>query len=294
MNTSPAVTVIMSIRNGDPFLSKAIDSVLCQSFVDFEFFITDDGSTDNTAALLSRFASIDKRIRLFSNEKNQGLPFSLNKMAASAKGRYLARMDCDDICHEKRLEIQFNFMEKFIDLDACFSEVNLMSQNGKVICPKWFPKKISRVEAYLPYWNFFVHPTALIRKSSFDLVGGYNENYIRAQDWDLWKRMISAGMKLEIVRHVLLDYRINPKGNSSTMSNSKLKSEKFQHANTLILNKQKFKAIPFMRQVSFIEFFELVIRLFIPMPIYRFSAKYRALASSNSIIRKLLAQEKGK
>ena len=112
MNNTPEISLIMSVYNGEDYLREAIDSVLMQTFSAWEFIIINDCSTDGTAEILSEYAARDERIKVYTNEVNLRLPSSLNKALSYAQGKYIARMDADDICLPDRLEKQYEFMEK--------------------------------------------------------------------------------------------------------------------------------------------------------------------------------------
>ena len=115
------ISVIMSVYNGEEYLAEAIDSVLGQSFSDFELIVINDCSTDGTSEILCKYASLDARVKVHTNEVNLRLPSSLNKAISLAEGKYIARMDADDICLPDRLEKQFEFMESHPDvaLSSC-------------------------------------------------------------------------------------------------------------------------------------------------------------------------------
>ena len=136
MTNRPSLTVIMSVHNGERYLEAAIDSILAQSFTDFEFFVTDDGSSDRTSSILTNYAERHPQIRIFRNESSAGLPSCLNMMAGKARGKYLARMDADDIAHENRFEKQVEFMDCEPAIDVCFTNVNFMNEEGRIICAK--------------------------------------------------------------------------------------------------------------------------------------------------------------
>jgi glycosyltransferase involved in cell wall biosynthesis len=291
MSDNPEVSILLSVLNAGNFLEDSIHSIINQSFKNFELIITDDNSSDDSLKKLESFSKSDKRIRLYSNNTSRGLPTNLNKMASVARGKYFARMDADDICKQNRLQLQYSYMENNPSTDACFGEVNLIKHNGELICKKWMPKSISSVLEYLPYMNYFVHPTVMIRKSSFEEVGGYNELFLKAQDWDLWTRMVSSNMRLDIIRQVLLDYRINENGNSASLSSSSFKSKIFRYTSILIQNKNRFKALKLCYKIPFAELPEFFIRLILPMWIFRLMLKKRANKSKDSVINRLLAQD---
>lgn len=290
MSENPKITVIMSVRNGERYLGAAIDSILAQSFTDFEFFITDDGSSDMTSSILTDYKERHPQISIFRNESSMGLPSCLNMMAGKARGKYLARMDADDLAHTNRFERQVAFMDRFSDIDVCFTNVNFMTEKGRIICARLVPSSSKSILELLPYVNYFAHPTAMLRNSSFKEIGGYNELFFKGQDWELWQRMVANGMRLEIIREVLLDYRLHTQGNSSQLSGSTMKSEAFSEANILVQNGCRPQALSLLHKLSFFECFELLVRFFMPWSLLFLFIKLRAKHSKNSPQRKLLEQ----
>ena len=294
MSEQPKISVIMSVHNGERFLSEAIDSIMVQSCKDFEFFITDDGSSDQTSTILARYAERYPQIRLFQNKKCKGLPASLNIMAKCAQGKYLARMDADDIAHQNRFEHQVKVMDGEPNIDVCFTGVNLMSEDGRMICARRVPSSFKTILALLPYVNYFTHPTAMLRKSSFKKVGGYNELFLLGQDWELWQRMVANGMRLRIINDTLLNYRINIHGSSMKLSYSSAKSGAFFEANILIQNGQRVRAISLLPELSAYECFEFFVRFLMPHSLFISLVKLRAKYSKTSPQQRLLEQENDK
>ena len=290
MPENPKITVIMSVRNGEKYLEAAIDSILAQSFPDFEFFITDDGSRDETSSILTNYAECHPQIRIFRNESSIGLPSCLNMMAGKARGKYLARMDADDISHENRFERQVEFMNRFVDIDVCFANVNFMNEEGRIICARVVPSSSKSILKLLPYVNYFAHPTAMLRTTSFREIGGYDELFLKGQDWELWQRMVAQGMRLDIIREVLLDYRLHAQGNSSQLSGSNMKSDAFSEANILIQNRSKLQALSLLHKLSFFECFELLVRFLMPRGLFLFLIRLRVKYSKHSPQRTLLEQ----
>ena len=141
---NPLVTVLMSVYNGEKYLERAIKSILNQTFKDFEFLIINDGSTDNSVKIIQSFN--DLRLRLIHNESNIGLIKTLNKGLKLSNGKYIARMDCDDISLPKRLSIQASFMEKYPEIGVCGSWVKIIGL-GKKFINKYFKntKKRERI-----------------------------------------------------------------------------------------------------------------------------------------------------
>lgn len=206
----PKVSVLMSVYNGGKFLKDAMDSILEQTYQDWECIVIDDCSTDNTPQLLSEYAQKDKRIRVYRNEKNQKLPASLNRALKSAKGTYIVRMDADDICRRDRLEKQVAFMEqnRGLSLSCC----RLMALMGDEIFPATLQRRgePEMVKAQFLFFNPIVHPGVIARKTVMEKFW-YREEFTCTEDFDLWIRMLAAGETLAIQEDYLLLYRIHEK-----------------------------------------------------------------------------------
>lgn len=197
----PAVSVLMSVRNGAEFLRRSIRSILDQSMKDFEFLIADDMSTDGTAAILCSAAAEDKRIRLVVNYENMGLTRSLNKLIGMAKGKYLARIDADDAARSDRLERQCMDMERdYIMSTSCYRTVDSKGNHIYSHCPHHDQKAM---EWSLVFRNNIRHSTVMWRS---DLGLRYEEKYRYAQDYDMWCRIYRLG-RVSVAREPLADIR---------------------------------------------------------------------------------------
>lgn len=192
MNNSPLVSVIMAVHNNDEYLSQAIESILNQTYTNFEFIIIDDGSTDNTHNIIEKYKKKDPRIILLQNYNNEGLPFSLNRGLDKAKGKYVARMDADDISVKNRLELQIDFLKKNKEIDFVGCDLEIIDNSGHPTGTIWRYKQIPE---QISFETFFLSPiphgamvakTDIFKKESFR----YNEKYLVAQDYELWSRLI--------------------------------------------------------------------------------------------------------
>ncbi|HTA27141.1 MAG TPA: glycosyltransferase [Bacteroidia bacterium] len=205
----PKVTVLMSVYNGEKYIADAINSILNQTFTDFEFLIINDGSTDKSVSIIE--SCKDARIRLVHNDNNLGLVKSLNKGVGLAKGEYIARMDSDDICIPERLEKQVKFLDENPDVSALATHIRLMNADGEET-GYWDAdiKTNSWEEIYntIPKEDCIAHPTVVIRKSVISKYL-YRSAQKNVEDWDLWLRMVSDGLKIEKIDEVLLKYRIH-------------------------------------------------------------------------------------
>jgi glycosyltransferase involved in cell wall biosynthesis len=213
---APRVSVVMAVYNGERYLSEAIESVLCQTFADFEFLIHDDGSTDGSPAVLGRYTQTDARISV-SSEPNSGLPASLNKLIGRAKASLIARMDADDICRPERLEHQLNYMDAHPDISVLGSFIRYIDKDGRPVRDMDHPLTHEKIDARnLAGGTALVHPTVMFRTEAIRAVGGYDESFPNAEDLDLWLR-VGEKFRLGNYPQVLLDYRFHPFSISGTL-----------------------------------------------------------------------------
>ena len=198
---APKVTVLMPVYNGERYLAEAIESILNQTFGDFEFLIINDGSQDNSRTVLNSYS--DARIRVIDNERNFGLSATLNKGMELALGEYIARMDCDDICLPTRLERQVNLMDSQPEVGVCGTWFDVLGQNAV----RNFPQDDARIRIAMLGYCALAHPTVMMRKSYFTINGlFYDPAFKYAQDYDLWTRCMDF-FALANVGEVLLHYR---------------------------------------------------------------------------------------
>lgn len=180
----------MSVYNSEKFLEESVNAVLSQTYSNFEFIIVDDGSTDSSIKIITQFE--DSRIKLLINRENQGLAASLNKAIKAAKGKYVARIDADDICYKQRLKRQVDFMEKNSETDICGGFVKRISKEGKVFqAINSYPLKDRQIKADTVFGPRLFHPTVMFR-TTFLLQNEvqYDISYKKAQDFELWSRLV--------------------------------------------------------------------------------------------------------
>ncbi len=204
-NNSPLVSVLMSVYNGERYVRFAIESILHQTFTDFEFLIIDDGSNDESVPLIQGFR--DSRIRLVRNGRNLGLVASLNRGLEMARGAYVARMDADDISMPERLQRQVDFMDANPEVDICGAWLEAFEGRDKSI---WAPPlSDEEIKANLVFESVVYHPTVMMRHTVFsDLAARYDEDYPYAQDYELWCRL-SRSCRFANIGEVLLRYRLH-------------------------------------------------------------------------------------
>lgn len=204
----PLVSVVMVVCNVERFLAEAIESILGQTFRDFEFIIVDFGSTDKSRTIASSFAAKDARIKLHQIP-TCSLPEARNAASFLAQGRYIAVMDADDVAFPDRLMFEIEFMEKRPDVGVLGGATEWIDANGRTLHVHSFPTEDGELRSALiigcPFW----HATVLIRKEAFDLSGGYRPVFLQAEDYDLWLRIVEH-YHCANLKQVVLKYRIHP------------------------------------------------------------------------------------
>lgn len=200
----PKVSVIMGVYNGAKRITNAVNSLLNQSFSDFEIIICDDGSTDNTYDVVKKLTEIDNRIILIKNNRNQGLATSLNNCLNIASGDFIARMDDDDISHPTRFEKQVDFLNEHPEYALVGTSRNFYDDAG-VWGRMVVEGEPSKLDIFLG--KSFAHPTVMMRKEALIDVGGYTTKGVgRTEDYDLWCKFYAKGYKGYNMSEVLLDY----------------------------------------------------------------------------------------
>ena len=183
----------MSCFNAARWLEDAVSSVLAQSFTDFEFIVVDDGSVDNTLELIQKYAASDPRIIVIS-KPNSGLSESLNIGISMARGRWIARLDADDICEPTRLEKQIELASTSLDLVFIGSGLTVIDEAGNKLATYCYPTRhIALLKHLRSARKFPPHASALYRTKMVLDLGGYRSRIHRAEDWDLWLRLSEVG-----------------------------------------------------------------------------------------------------
>lgn len=210
----PKVSVLLSNYNTPvDYLKKSLDSVLNQSFSDFEVLIVNDGSTDMSREVLYEYLNKDSRIRIIENEKNMGLPYSLNKGLEECNGEYIARMDTDDICYLDRLEKQVAFMDKHPEyiLSGAWAETFSTDENSidRVWQPVMCNNEEYKIRLLFNSAPLIVHPTAIFRKKMLvdnNLKYPEDPRYKYSEDYMMWVKCSEYG-KIGILEDIVLKYR---------------------------------------------------------------------------------------
>lgn len=204
------VSVIMPVYNGAYYLQEAIDSILNQTFKDFEFIIVDDGSTDDTPAIIKKNADFDRRIISLKNKQNSGICVTLNNGLKIAKGEYIIRMDSDDIALPYRIEHQVSFMDSHPNVGVAGSFVEIFDSNNPTDCYIFkYDVDYRECKADLFFSSCLAHPAAIIRASILYQYGIQYDDYYRGmEDFHIWWR-ISCYSDITNIPEVLLKYRMH-------------------------------------------------------------------------------------
>lgn len=204
----PLLSVILPVYNGEKYLEEAIDSVLLQSYTNFELIIINDDSTDGSLKILETYSKRDPRIRVITRE-NRGLPATLNEAVDNSQGKYIVRMDQDDICHPDRFLIQIEFLLNHSDVVVVGSAALYIDQDGRMICT-YFPDTEDKVLRKKFPDSPFVHPSVMFSKEAFYNSGKYTETMRwGGEDVTLFERMSRIG-KLHNIDVPLIYYRLIP------------------------------------------------------------------------------------
>lgn len=201
----PLVSIIMPVKDGERYLDAAIESILAQTWQNWELIVVDDGSTDKTSAILAQYARKDARIKVITNKENLGVAASLNKALKMARGQYIARMDADDISLPERLEKQVEFLAKNPNIVAVGCQVEVIDEEDNLVGKKEFPSDPQTCYHYLMLTVPIQHPT-LMAKSEAIKKYGYNERLWTAEDWDLYFKLLQEG-QLSNLKETLYLYR---------------------------------------------------------------------------------------
>ena len=185
--TNPKVSVIMSVYNGEKHLQEAVDSILNQTFKNFEFIVINDGSTDSTAEILKSF--FDERMIIINQDNRRGLTKSLNRAVSSARGEYVARMDADDVSLPERLGQQVAFLDEHTDVALLGCNFYEIDDSGNIVARKELIPENEEIKWRLLFHNCYGHSTTIFRKECFSAVDGYDESIFYSQDYDLWIRL---------------------------------------------------------------------------------------------------------
>lgn len=232
----PKISVLLPVYNCELYIREAVDSILNQTYTDFELLIIDDASSDRTVSLIESYN--DSRIELIEKTLNTGYTNSLNLGLQLAKGKYIARMDGDDICLPERFAKQISFLEANSDVIVCGSWFSLIGSDRIVKVPE----SHEDIKVALLKGNCFAHPSVMIRKQSLEMFSiVYDVSKEPAEDYDLWARLVTKG-KLYNLQEVLLDYRTH--SNQVTKKHSDKQKDSVMRTKRNLFNLLEFNLLP--------------------------------------------------
>ena len=202
---APLVSVLMPVYKTAPYLREAMDSMLCQTFKDFELIVLNDCSPDNAEKILDAYD--DPRIIRYKGEKNVGLSNVLNVGIGMARGKYIARMDSDDISLPQRLQVQIDYLDKHTDVDLVSVGMQLFGARETT----WIREQnVEKVKIEALFHSPVLHASSVWRKDSFEQYGlRFRQEMVPSEDYDLWTRSLVKGLKLINLPDVLYKYRIH-------------------------------------------------------------------------------------
>jgi glycosyltransferase involved in cell wall biosynthesis len=230
----PLVSIVMSVYNGSPYLRDSVESVLCQTLADFEFFIVDDGSTDDTWQILTQYT--DPRIRLRRNDTRIGLTRALNALLPECCGTYIARMDADDISHPSRLAHQVQFLEQHpsvVVVGTAYVHLDFLRSRTLEIVP---PLDNAAIRRALVTSNPLCHSSVMMRRDALLRVGYYDESFRYSQDYELWSRLAQIG-ELHNLEKVLLTRRYHARSVSNQWATEIKRLRLFRRASKLAIRR---------------------------------------------------------
>lgn len=220
----PLVSILMPVYKTAPYLREAMDSMLSQTFTDFELIVLDDCSPDNAEEILDSYT--DSRIVRYKGEKNAGLSNVLNVGIGMARGRYIARMDSDDLSMPERLQIQVDYLEAHPDIDLVSVGMQLFGAKDEVWLREQDPEKVKIIALF---HSPILHASSMWRRDSFEKHGlRFRQEMVPAEDYDLWTRALVKGLRLVNLRQVLYKYRIHPEQATTQTDKTTSKSRMVQ------------------------------------------------------------------
>jgi glycosyltransferase involved in cell wall biosynthesis len=264
-NKHPAVSVILPVYNGEKFLRPAIESILNQTFGDFELILINDGSSDGTEKIIQEFS--DSRIVYLNNGENLGLSRSYNRAINIARGAYIARMDADDISEPKRFERQVSFLKRHPHVDIVGSSVTFIDEKGNKRGMRLRQEDHTLIKFSSLFSTPLMHP-AIIGKASLFKSHHYNENLHNSEDYELWSRLLfETDTHFANIREPLLQYRTFPNSFTQTLN---LDKRTVSAHNTIknighyiVLTEREKRLIVYLRQEKRLSALDLISIFFI-------------------------------
>ncbi len=200
-----SVTVLMAVLNGRVIVREAIESIVDQTYKDWELCVIDDASDDGTPEVLEAMAAADPRVRIVRNSRTCGLAACMNIGWRATTGEFIARMDADDVSLRERLERQTRFLESHPDVAVLGTGAELFDETGRRLGVALRPSDHETLVARIYVENPFIHPSVMMRRTFLESLGGYDERLSRAQDYDLWlrgcRRFRFSNLQVPLIRY---------------------------------------------------------------------------------------------
>ncbi len=262
----PNISVVMPVYNSEKLVWETIESILNQTFIDFEFIIVDDCSTDKSWNIIQKYANKDRRIKAYRNKKNLGVVKTRNKMLdlINHNSKYIAMIDSDDIAKPERLDKQIKFLEKNTDYAIVWAFLEIIDKNGKTIWYRKYPVTPDEIGKTICKKSPLAQPSVMVRKSAWDKVWKYNKNFERVQDYELWFRFFKKWYKLANLPEYLLKYRIHSNQGKSKHLKLTIKNTLKIQTSNLKYCKNKLSTFLYMLVELFLLFLpsSLILNLF--------------------------------
>ncbi|MBI51977.1 MAG: glycosyltransferase [Chloroflexi bacterium] len=209
MQDEPIVSVILVAFNEDVrLLKRSINSITQQTLKNIELIIVDDSTEQKTVDIINQISSMDHRIKVLRTEEKKIFSQALNLGLEKAKGKFIARMDPDDISHPIRLESQVDFLENNPRYSIVGSAIQIIDENGLEISSRKYPKSSSALKLWSIFRNPLAHPTVMMRRGIIDEGFLYDEDFSKAEDLELWLRLMNNNHKIYNLEQFLLSYRV--------------------------------------------------------------------------------------
>lgn len=204
MNDNKLVSVLLAVYNGSQYIEKTVNSVLSQTYHNFELIIVNDGSNDETRKILKQYDY--ENVVIAHNDNNIGQTKSLNKAFKKSQGEFIARIDCGDWMEPDRLKLQVGYLDKNLSVDILGTDCQIHNLDSHSVSYISRPEKYQDIKTYSIFRTPVLHVSVLMRSSVFESLGGYNEKFYIAADFDLWSRAIHSGYKISNLQKVLTHY----------------------------------------------------------------------------------------
>ncbi len=263
----PLVSVIMGVFNqwDEKVLKESVDSILKQTYSNLEFIIWDDGSHPEAAKIIQKLDGLDERIIVAGKEENRGLAYSLNECIRLAKGKYIARMDADDISKPLRIEKQVAFLETHPEYGWCGTDAELFDENGV-----WGLRPMPEIPCFKDYYYYspYIHPSVMFRAELFDENLGYlaSEETLRCEDYEIFMNLAKCGQKGYNLKENLFCYR-------ETRDSYKKRKVKFR-LNEAKIRYKNYKKMGILFPIGWIYVFRPVAACMIPTKVLEFMKRH--------------------